>query len=136
MSGDHNDISAVSELAVMLVLMADDYPVKVVKVPVGTTGGGYLGWVDAPSAASRLIQNTICIAYGDGWDPDELVHPEGIEALALYMYCVATDTWHQPIVDLPVVSGRVFNVTGARQAWRWRRVLTKAVQLIGKREAA
>ena len=143
MKTTNSDISAIEEMVVMLILLADGHLIDPRGIDTETgRWSASSSMVDiAVSAGKRkqardLVEDTIGIACAEGFDPDEMVHPEGIEALSMYMYGVATRTWERSIPPLPVTSGKnlILNVTGARQAWRWRRTLTKVVQRIGKRD--
>jgi hypothetical protein len=120
----NHEISAIDEMAVILVLLASDY--------FGTVDHGDLNRVSR--WRSEFIEKTCRIAYGQGWDPEDLIHPEGVEALAMYMHCIDTDTWELPVAIFPKGTAAL-NCTGARQSWRWQRVVTKTKQHLARREA-
>lgn len=106
-------INEIDEIATILVLLSKDYASKTAFAE---------GRMRGPAGIHELISNTIYVVYADGWSPTDLVHPEGIEALAMYMYSIATGTWEQAI---PADWTKHYDTISNNRVGRWRRVLQR-----------
>lgn len=100
----------IEEIATILALFACDY-------------------FNGVPGRNSLIDAVVSIACNEGWNPEDFAHPEGIEALSMYVYALVTGTWEQSVPPLTISSDNVKNNQTNHPAWRWKRVLNRAVQL-------